>query len=99
MRVSYFIFILLLLLCCSTKTHVAYRVYNIDDPSLVIDSISKSGTVVSDLRSMSYINDDSVFVVSDMGTLYRDGRACGSLHIQKKDSMYVVKVLDNFKKK
>lgn len=98
MRVSYFIFILLLLLCCSTRTHVVYRVYNTNDPSYVIDSISKSGTVISELRSMSYINDDSVFVVSNMGTLYREGEACGSLHIQKKDSSYVIKVLDNFKK-
>lgn len=99
MRVSYFIFILLLLLCCSAKTHVVYRVYNVDDPSVVIDSIKGSGTIVSELRTMSYINDDSAFIVSNMGTLYRGGEACGSLHIQKKDSMYVIKVLDNFKKK
>lgn len=64
---------------------------------VVIDSISKSGTVVSDLRSMSYVNDDSVFVSYNMGTLYRDGDACGSLHIQKKDSAFVIKLLDNIK--
>lgn len=98
MRVSYFIFILLLLLCCSTKRQVVYRVYNTNDPTQVIDSISRSGTVVSDLTHMDYVNDDSVFVKSNIGTLYRNGEACGSIHIQQKDSLFVVKVLDNFKK-
>lgn len=98
MRVSYFIFILLLLLCCSTKTQVVYRVYNTNDPSHVIDSVSRSGTIISNLTPMAYVNDDSIFVRSNIGTLYRNGEACGSIHIQQKsDSLFVVKVLDNFK--
>lgn len=100
MKVSYLIFIcMLLLLCCSTKQNVIYRIYNTQSPAMVIDSISKSGTIVSNLTRMSYVTDDSLFVNSDIGTLYRNGEACGSIHIQKQDSVYTVKILDSFKKK
>lgn len=99
MRISYLIFIFVLLLCCcSTKTSVVYRIYNTSDPMCVMDSISNSGTIVSNLTAMSYITDDSVFVSSNVGTLYRDGKPTGSIHIQKKDSVYMIKILDNFKK-
>lgn len=95
MKVSYFIFILLLFLCCSTRTHITYRMYNTTNPGFVIDSISKSGTIVSDLTKMYYTDDDSTKVVSDVGTLYRNGKPCGSIHIQEKNNLYAIKIIDN----
>lgn len=98
MKLSYFIFILLLFCCCSS-THVVYRVYEVNDPTLIMDSITRSGTTISSLTPFSYIDDDSVMVDVKIGSLYRNDRACGSIKIREVDGVKVVSILDQIKTK
>lgn len=99
MKVSHLIFIILLFCCCSSTSTVVHRVYEVNDPSVVMDSITRSGTVISNLTPFSYINDDSARVDIKIGSLYRNDRACGSIKIREENGIKVVSILDQIRKK
>lgn len=97
-RVFFVVLLLLLFICCSS-TRVIYRVYEVQNPSSIIDSITLSGTSISDLETFSYIDDDSVRVNAQIGSLYRKGKACGSIKIREENGIKVVSILDQVRTK
>lgn len=88
---------LLVCLCCSS-TKTVYKVYEVEDVSYVLDSIRESGTQISGLSPVSYTNDDSVTVHVQIASLYRDGKACGSIKIREENGVMVISIIDQLKK-
>lgn len=84
--------VFILVACSSTRTTL--RSVEISDLEILTDSITDSGTAISNFKKVVFDTESGKDSV-DIATLYRDGEAVGSLQVRKVNGVYKVKIIDN----
>lgn len=85
--------IALFVACTSTKT-VVKEYKGVESIDFITDSVEASGTVLSPFRVVVFDIEDGTKDSTEVCTLYKDGKATGSIQVRGSEGSYDVKIID-----
>ena len=94
MNMKYLFAMLISVLSCTLSRTYLTEYKKLPDVNQVVDSIESSGTSLSPEKTMVFDLDNGAKDTVVFRSLYKDGKATGSIQIRKENGLYNVLLID-----
>lgn len=91
---KYLLVLLIAVLSCSSSRTYLTEYKKLNDVDFVVDSIESSGTSLSPEKTMIFNLDNGAKDTVVFRSLYKNGKATGSIQIRKENGLYNVLLID-----